>query len=314
MTDLLLHASYDIAPWTLICLGGFVGVLSGLLGVGGGVLMTPALHILGLPMPVAVATTLTQMVASSLSGTIKHHSQANVSIPLTLVFGVPGILGVLLGKELMVFVSNDPQFFTNFSLVYACFLIFMTFSMLQRMLKKGQRKPSKIWTFGPSRDSSDGLYKIYYLPSMFFGSFVGVISGLTGLGGGFFYMPIMSQVMGVPLKVAVGSSLGIVLLSSLVGATTYGLAGMSELGIAAVIAVGSIVGSYMGASATKYVKGAFLKMLFAMLVFVAAVSVFLKYFGQQEASFYLLISASLLLLGLALFNAASNFRKERQNS
>ena len=272
--------------------------------------MTPALHILGLPMPLAVGTTLTQMVASSLTGTIKHRAQQNVSIPLVMIFGLPGIMGVLLGKTLMVQLASHKLLLDYFSLAYAGFLIFMAILMVKRILRPRVVNPSKIWTFGPRWDSRQGTYGFAYIPCAIFGSFIGVVSGLTGLGGGFFYMPIMSQVLGIPLKVSVGSSLGIVVISALAGSVSYGLAGLSDIRTALIIAVGAIGGSFLGASATQYVTGKTLKLLFAVLVICAAVSVVLKYFSYKSESFYLMSIATVILLATALTNAYMNYRKK----
>ncbi|SMF32816.1 sulfite exporter TauE/SafE family protein [Pseudobacteriovorax antillogorgiicola] len=308
MIDQLLQEPIQIAPWILLSLGGFVGALSGLLGVGGGVLMTPALHILGLPMPLAVGTTLTQMVASSISGTIKHHSQANVSWPLVLAFGLPGVLGVLGGKELMVFVAHKPQLMAKLGLIYAGFLVLMAGLMAKRELApKGSSGRRSIWKVGPRWSQGQGLYEIYYLPCIFFGVLIGVVSGLTGLGGGFFYMPIMSQLMDMPLKVSVGSSLGIVVISSIVGATSYGFAGMSDLNMAAMIAVGSIVGSVLGATATQFVQGRRLKLMFATLVLMAAISMVFKSYGHMNLSLGILFISGFSLVLVAMTTAIQNY-------
>ena len=111
----------EVAPWALWVLGLCVGMISGLLGVGGGVLMTPALHILGLSLPLAIGTTLTQMVASSIVGTWKHWSQGHVSWRLVLLFGLPGLAGVVLGKELMVALAEDADILNSLPLYYAGF-------------------------------------------------------------------------------------------------------------------------------------------------------------------------------------------------
>lgn len=306
----ILHYSSQYEGLMLIFLGLLVGVISGLLGVGGGVLMTPALHLLGLPLPVAVGTTLTQMVASSFSGSLKHYFQGHVSIPLVLFFGLPTILGVLAGKEIMVAVSLSPRSMKYLPLVYGCFLLALAILMLLRH-RGGSGVTGSNWPkgWGPTWVPQAGNYKIYIIPVSLFSLLVGVVSGLTGLGGGFFFMPVMLEVLGVPLKLAVGSSLGVVVLSSSMGALTYAMGGISNLSMALMIAVGSVTGSFLGAAATKYIQGQTLKTFFAVLVFIAALSIFLKFFDFPILSFYLLFTTSILMFLGSLGTAFRNYKR-----
>ena len=74
----------DVYPALLLLLGFVVGIASGLLGLGGGWLITPVLNIMGFPVPIAVGTGLTQMIGSSSFAAAKHRKRGNVHLRLGL--------------------------------------------------------------------------------------------------------------------------------------------------------------------------------------------------------------------------------------
>ena len=90
-------AEVSVNAFTLIGLGGLVGVMSGLFGVGGGFLITPLLFFIGIPPPIAVATGANQVVASSVSGVLAHWRRGNVDIKMGLILTAGGFVGVTFG-------------------------------------------------------------------------------------------------------------------------------------------------------------------------------------------------------------------------
>jgi len=291
-------------PW-LVLLGLAIGVLSGLLGVGGGVLMTPALHILGMSMPMAVATTLTQMVGASLSGSIKHFRNKNVSLPLALVFGVPGMFGMHSGRSIMAAWSLEPHADDSLSWLYMVLMAYLGLSMLLKLLRKDQpskSSPSKAWwTRGPQWRLKAHPHPIPLLAAAFVGFLVGILSGLTGLGGGFFYIPAFVFLGGCTIKEAVGTSLATVFLSSLYGAIAYGVTGFSNIPTALLLMVGAIAGAQLGASLAHRSKNESLQLLFVILIFAALGSMLFKQFDWNTAAHILLFGSGILLVSLAVF-------------
>lgn len=303
-------ANHPLQLGLFLALGFGVGMLSGLLGVGGGIVMTPVLHILGMDLPHAVGTTLTQMVASSLSGSYKHFKQGNISLAILLFFGLPGILGVYLGKKIMLAVSLDDSTMTWFTLAYGLFLVFLAFAITRRQGRKiqAEKKRSYFWSVGPQIEMSRLGIRIPVLQTVLFGCSIGLISGLTGLGGGFFFVPVFCLVLGFPLKNAVGTSLGIVVLTSSMGAINYVAAGMSDLKLALVLAIGSMLGSYVGASLNGLVSVESLKKQFAFLVFAAAISVILKFFDHEYIGITILIISALSIIFTASYQVVMSLR------
>ncbi len=281
--------------------------------MGGGILMTPALHVLGLSMPVAVATTLTQMVGASLSGSIKHLRNKNVSLPLAVIFGLPGMLGVHVGRLIMSAWAREVHADEGLSWLYMGLMTYLGVSML-RKLRGGQsgeaRKPMQgWWTRGPALTLRGHPHPIPLLAPSLVGFLVGILSALTGLGGGFFYIPAFVFLGGCSLKEAVGTSLATVFLSSVYGALAYGAAGLSNIPIALLLMVGAIGGAQLGASLAHRSRNESLQLLFVLLIFAALGSMLLKRFHWDTAAHILLFGSGLLLIMIALFRVLKPQRK-----
>ncbi|HYX31585.1 MAG TPA: sulfite exporter TauE/SafE family protein [Oligoflexus sp.] len=298
-------SALPIAPTWLVLLGLAIGVLSGLLGVGGGVLMTPALHVLGLSMPVAVATTLTQMVGASLSGSFKHLRNKNVSLPLALIFGVPGILGMHVGRIVMSAWAKDVNADEGLSWLYMGLMTYLGLSMLRKLRGKHSGEAARPmqgwWTRGPALTMRGHPHAIPLLAPVVVGFLVGILSALTGLGGGFFYIPAFVFLGGCSIKEAVGTSLATVFLSSAYGAIAYGAAGLSNIPIALLLMVGAIAGAQAGASIAHRSRNDSLQLLFVVLIFAALASMLLKRFHWDTAAHVVLFGSGLVLIIMALF-------------
>jgi len=299
------ETALPIAPTWLVLLGLAIGVLSGLLGVGGGILMTPALHILGLSMPMAVATTLTQMVGASLSGSFKHLRNKNVSLPLALIFGVPGMLGMHVGRLMMSAWAKEAHADDGLSWLYMGLMAYLGVSMLRKLRLKesgdAARPMQGWWTRGPALTMRGHPHAIPLVAPAIVGFLVGILSALTGLGGGFFYIPAFVFLGGCSIKEAVGTSLATVFLSSAYGAVVYGAAGLSNIQIALLLMVGAIGGAQLGASLAQRSRNDSLQLLFVLLIFAALVSMLLKRFHWDTAAHLVLFGGGLLLIFIALF-------------
>lgn len=279
--------------------------MSGLLGVGGGILMTPALHILGLSMPAAVATSLTQMVGSSLSGSFKHFKQGNVSLPLALLFGVPSLIGVTLGRELMLGGALGESDLV-LKILYLLLMLYICFDLLRKIKLRQMESPQSLarWArFGPQlRWAESPLKTVAIVPSLGAGMFVGLVSSLTGLGGGFLYVPAMSILAGCGIKEAIGTSLAAVFLSSVYGAIVYGIAGVSHIPAALFLMAGAVFGAQAGAIAAHRARGQRLQILFVILVLAAMASMVLKMFGWDLAASLILFGGGSGIVGMALWS------------
>ena len=99
-------AETSVNAFTLLGVGGGVGVLSGMFGVGGGFLITPLLFFIGVPPAVAVATGVNQVVASSISGVLAHLKRKTVDLPMGWVLLIGGLIGSVIG--IWFFQPDEP--------------------------------------------------------------------------------------------------------------------------------------------------------------------------------------------------------------
>lgn len=298
-------STLPIAPIWLVLLGLAIGVLSGLLGVGGGILMTPALHILGMSMPVAVATTLTQMVGASFSGSLKHLRNKNVSLPLAVVFGVPGIVGMHVGRMIMSRWAQEAHADDSLSWLYMGLMTWLGISMFRKLRREQDQAPSPPmqgwWTRGPSWTLRGHPHPIPILAPSIVGFLVGILSALTGLGGGFFYIPAFVFLGGSTIKEAVGTSLATVFLSCTYGAFAYGSVGISNIPTALVLMIGAVGGAQLGAAVAHRSQNKSLQLYFVLLIFAALCSMLLKRLHLDLAAYILLFGSGFLLVATALF-------------
>src|SRR4051812_40237657 len=115
-------AAISLDVVVLLALGGSVGFLSGIFGVGGGVLLTPLLIFIGVPHAVAVASSANQLVGASVSGVLAHWRRGNVDFQMGVVLLVGGILGSGLGVWLFALLREVGQIDLAISLSYVIML------------------------------------------------------------------------------------------------------------------------------------------------------------------------------------------------
>ncbi|NRA63665.1 MAG: sulfite exporter TauE/SafE family protein [Pseudobacteriovorax sp.] len=276
----------------LLATGFGVGLLSGLLGVGGGVLMTPILHLMGMPLPLAVGTTLAQMIGSSLSGSYKHWKQGHIYWPVIKKFGLANISGVIIGKVALIYVSSLSHDNSYLTIGYSAFLALIAVGIV---FKEKQSKPQL-----PRIEMGKGAPPIPLYFASLLGIGIGVISGMSGLGGGFFYVPVFLYLFQLETTRAVASSLVIVVLTSITGTVSYALAGLVDWKTALLLACGSVAGGYVGALLTSRVGGPALKMYFAGLVGVASLATFLRYLNMSDFALFLLFASAFLVISTSI--------------
>ena len=111
-------AELSVNIFIILSLGGAVGFLSGMLGLGGGFLMTPLLMFIGIPPNVAVATSANQIVAASVSGALSHWRQGLVDVKMGMYLLLGGLFGSFTGIWIFKLLSNAGQVETFLAIVY----------------------------------------------------------------------------------------------------------------------------------------------------------------------------------------------------
>lgn len=272
-------AEISVNLFLILGMGGAVGLLSGMFGVGGGFLMTPLLIFIGIPPAVAVATGANQLVAASVSGVLAHWRRGNVDFKMGTVLLVGGIFGSGLGTWIFALLKNAGQVDLLISLSYVLFLGVIGGLMLVESVgallrsHKGTVKRKKLhqhyWIHGlpfKMRFRKSKLYISALLP-LVLGFFVGVLSAIMGVGGGFVMVPAMIYLMGMPTSVVIGTSLfqiifvtaNVTLLHSMTTQTV-------DVLLALLLMSSAVIGAQIGTRIGAKMKGEQLRSLLGLMV------------------------------------------------
>ena len=279
----MLTLSTEISFYLLLSLGFVVGLLSGLLGVGGGWLITPALNAFGLPMTSAVATGLAQMTGTSLLALGRHRKHGNVDFKLGIIIGVSMIFSVGLGKSILLNLEEIGKAGLLTRGLYIFLLSFVSISMFKALKKNNEdgHKLSLLFSFlkkGPKVKLLTFNTEVHLLLLITLGLFAGLLSGIMGVGGGFILVPAITLLLKLPTVPAIATSLVCVFFSGASGSYFYAMADKVKWDVALIIIAGSFFGSLIGVSSTKYIKERSLRFLFAILTLCAAFSALFKQF------------------------------------
>ncbi len=283
MSIYLPIAGLSVDIFMLLGLGGGIGFLSGLLGVGGGFLLTPLLILLGIPPAIAVGTGANHLLGASLSGLMAHWRRGNVDLPMGMVLLAGGMVGSSVGVWLFRQLQSIGQVDLAISLIYVVVLGsiggFMArdsiYTLARRRLATGRRKLHvHTWAHGlpfKMRFRRSKLYISALLP-LAVGFVVGLLTSVMGVGGGFVMVPAMIYLLGMPTSVVIGTSLFQVVF---VAANTTILQAWAnhtvDAMLALVLLVGGVVGAQFGARWSTKVPADLLRALLALIVLAVAV-------------------------------------------
>lgn len=298
----------------LLLIGFTVGVCGGFFGIGGAWIVTPALNIFGFPMAYAIGTDLAHMGGKSIVSTIRHGKFGNVDVKLGVSMIIGTTVGMELGARLVMHLeqlglaeSVIRKMYVVFLALIGSYVLYDYLSHVRRVRKAtaaGVAGPPSGETFAQRLQrlnippminfSASGITCSLWLPILV-GLTTGVVAAVLGVGGGFIRMPALIYLIGCPTLVAVGTDLFEVMITGAYGAATYGIKGRVDLLAAIWMLLGAAVGAQMGTVAVKYVQGYFIRLLFAVTIFIACASVLLKQLELQLASSFMILTAGIAI-------------------
>jgi len=274
-------AEMSVNIFLILGLGGGVGFLSGLFGVGGGFLITPLLIFYGIPPAVSVATAANQIVASSVSGVFAHWRRGNVDLKMGLVLLAGGIAGSTAGVWVFAWLRSLGQIDLVISLCYVIFLGIIGGMMLieaSRAIFRTRRRGGQLRRTKKHQHSfvhglpfkmrfyRSGLYISALLP-LLVGLFVGLLTALMGVGGGFVMVPAMIYILGMPTSVVIGTSLfQIIFVSANVTILQSATNQTVDILLALILLFGGVLGAQLGARIGAKMQGEQLRGLLALIV------------------------------------------------
>ncbi|HRW99200.1 MAG TPA: sulfite exporter TauE/SafE family protein [Cyclobacteriaceae bacterium] len=240
-----------------------MGLSLGLIGGGGSILTVPILvYLFDVDPVLSTAYSLFVVGLTSLIGSVSHFKAGNVHLRTALVFGIPSIISVYSVRKFVVPVIPDPVFsLMSFSVSKSLFVIVL-FAVLMLLASISMIRKPKL-----SHKSEEVKYNY---PLIFGeGLLVGGITGLVGAGGGFLIIPALVILAGLPMKQAVGTSLLIIALKSLIGFTgDIGSGQHIDYKFMLIFSGFAIMGILIGSYVTRFISNEKLKPVFGWFVLV----------------------------------------------
>lgn len=284
--ELYLPIAEMSVHWLVILgMGAAVGFLSGVFGIGGGFLLTPLLIFFGIPPGVAVATSASQVCASTFSGMISHWRQKTVDLKMGAVMLAGGLAGTVFGVYIFSVLRAEGQSEFSVSASYVLLLGSVGSLMLAESIRTirdiragkttGGRKPGQHnWIHGlpfKLRFRRSRLY-ISVIPPAVLGLAVGVLSAIMGVGGGFVMVPVMIYMLRMPTNVVVGTSLFQVLFVTAAVTILHAVDNYTvDIVLAFLLILGGVAGAQFGVRAGAKLRGEHLRFLLALLTLSIAV-------------------------------------------
>lgn len=265
-----------ITSIALVLVGVGIGVLSGMLGIGGGTIMIPVLRLgYGLNAFMSTATSLFAIIPISLAGAIAHIRARSCLPKLGVLLGVAGATtssaGVYLG-------SVSPTWLIM--VVAAIVIAYSAFTMLSKALRMGKKPASSesgnVRANAPVASSDAepcafGFTRRNVVLAVIIGLIAGFASGYVGVGGGFIMVPLMMAWLGIPMKRTSGTSLIAIIILAIPGVIQQAFLGHIDYLAGIMLCVGAIPGAVLGAWLVPRVPERTLRFIFAGLLAIAAI-------------------------------------------
>ena len=278
-------AEMSVSVAMYLALGAAVGFISGLFGVGGGILLTPLLTFLGVPTAVAVATGNAHVVASSVSGAVTQYRRNNIDVRMGAVMLIGGLVGTFIGVDVVRLLRKAGLFEVTVSLSYVTFLgVVGTLMMVEGL--STWRRAQQPGTALSARRSGQHTWvdrlpfkmrfhrsKLYIsvLPPIIIGMFIGFMSAIMGIGGGFVMIPAMIYLLRVPTGVVIGTSLFQIVFVAAFATILHAVQNKTvDVVLAAILVAGGVIGAQFGIIAGERLKTEHMRVLLAALVLIIA--------------------------------------------
>jgi hypothetical protein len=259
------------------------GFLGSMLGLGGGVIIIPSLSLVfGFPMHVAIGASLVGVIATS-TGAASYYVQEGMSnIRLGMVLETATTVGSVIGAVIAVYTNQQLL-----AIAFGILLVYTSFYMVRRPERlaapRVEEKKGYFDLAGSYIDKKDGKEVSYDVEKLDRGLGAslgaGALSGLLGVGGGLVKVPVMNIWMGVPMKAAAATSNFMMGITALAGAVIYYGYGQISPVVTGLVAVGIFAGAMSGSRIAHLVAGPLLRRLFAVVIAVIAILMFLKGLG-----------------------------------
>ncbi|HJU79174.1 MAG TPA: sulfite exporter TauE/SafE family protein [Nitrososphaeraceae archaeon] len=243
-----------------VIIGLIAGILGSMIGVGGGIIISPVLTFLGLTPPQVASTSLFAVSSTSVSSTIAYARSKKIRYMLGIKMALLSIPGAIIGSYFST--AIDPGYF---KFLLAMILIGTgIYLMFRNSITNG---------------NAFSLESIWIKILFFSGTFVaGIISSLFGIGGGVIFVPLMIMIVGLTMHLAAPTSQFVLMITSLVGLTTHMILGNPEYLPAILLSVGAFSGAQIGSRLSSRLSERKLRLILGFTFVGIAVRLILDFY------------------------------------
>jgi uncharacterized membrane protein YfcA len=253
-------------------LAALVGLSLGLIGSGGSILMVPILvYLFALNPILATSYSLFVVGSTSLVGAFNNYRKGFVGIKTALLFGLTSTTTVFLTRKFIMPRIPDILFHISDYQVKQSMAIMVLFAILMLMASIAMIRGNKETLKDNTKPTSADTTKL-----LLYGVLIGLTTGLLGAGGGFLIIPALVIILKMPMKMAVGTSLLIIALNSLIGFTGDLGHHVIDWKFLLIITAIAIAGIFVGGALAKKIAGYKLKKGFGWFVLIMGIYIIIK--------------------------------------
>jgi uncharacterized membrane protein YfcA len=242
--------------WLYLAVGGVIsGLLAGLLGIGGGILLVPLLRTLGYNYPHAVATSSLAIVLTSTSGSVQNWRMGYLKFSRVILLGLPAIFTTLIGTEI---VAKSPEYILQLSFAILTFLNIYLTNLRQELVEK-------------SKDDFIFIKINPLIARIITGSLAGFFAGLFGVGGGLILVPFQMLFLGEKIKLAIQTSLGVIVLTSIFACFGHYYRGNILFLDGVIVGLGGLIGAQISTRFLPKIPDKYVRLSFYSLLIILGI-------------------------------------------
>lgn len=255
-------------------LAALVGISLGLIGGGGSILTVPILvYVMGVNPVLATSYSLFIVGSTSMVGAYNNYRKGLVSVKTALLFGVSSISTVFFTRKILMpkipstLISTEHFHITQSMATMILFAILMLLASTAMIKSKNDNTK----TSGLNTINDNNIFKL-----LLYGILIGLVTGFLGAGGGFLLIPVLVLLIKMPMKQAIGTSLLIIALNSLIGVTGDLGHFIIDWKFLLIVTSIAIVGIFIGGFLSTKIEGGKLKKGFGWFVLVMGIYIIVK--------------------------------------
>ncbi|GHP14637.1 UPF0721 transmembrane protein [Lentilactobacillus fungorum] len=268
----------------MMAIGCFAGIAGAILGLGGGIILTPILTLLmGVNIKYAIGASIIAVIATSSGATIAYLRDEVLNLRVAMFLEIATTLGALSGA-LLTGVINPKYLYILFGLL----LLFSGYNMIRKLITHNEllqrAKPDRLAAkfkldsaYYDKQMMKRVDYQVEHIPgglAVMYGA--GIASGLLGIGSGAFKVIAMDTVMKMPLKASTSTSNLMMGVTAAASATVYFFNGSIKPQIAVPLALGILVGATIGSRVMQHLSARAIRMVFVPILLYIGIQMFMK--------------------------------------